>query len=234
MKNVGIADVARSAETAQEIVAQGYRCIKMRVGADLQADSKRVEAVRKAVGPDVRIRLDANQAWSPKDAVMQIQRLESFGLEAVEQPCAYWDLRGNAEVVSRVSVPIIADEGFWTPHDAQVLLTAGAADVLHVYLGKCGGFFQSLRIAAIAHGFGKTLTVGERVPLGIGEAAHAHFVAALARCDYPAEPAYDLNKHDLLVTPVRKEHGRMYVPDGPGLGIEVDEDKLSFYTRRDV
>ena len=234
VKNVGIADPARSVDAAQSIVAAGYRCIKMRVGADFESDFRRVEAVRTAIGPEIRIRLDANQAWSTQQAVMQIRRLEAFGLEAVEQPCAYWDVRGNAEVVERVSVPIIADEGFWTPHDAQVLLTARAADVLHVYLGKCGGFFQSLRIAAIAHGFGKALTVGERVPLGIGEAAHAHFVAALARCDYPAEPAYDLNQHDLLVVPVHRAQGRMYVPDGPGLGIEVDEDKLAYYSRRDV
>ena len=234
VKNVGIADPARSVEAAQQIVAEGCRCIKMRVGTDFATDLERVEAVRNAVGPDIRIRLDANQAWSPRQAVMQIQRLQDFGLEAVEQPCAYWDVRGSAEVVARVSVPIIADESFWTVHDAQVLLTAGAADVLHVYLGKCGGFFQSARIAAIAHGFGKAVTVGERVPLGIGEAAHAHFIAALARCDYPAEPAYDLNQHDLLAAPVRKANGRMYVPDGPGLGIEVDEDKLAYYARRDV
>lgn len=166
--------------------------------------------------------------------MIQLDRLREFGLEAIEQPCAHWDLQGNALVTQQLPIPVIADEGFWTPHDAQVFLSAGAADVLHVYLGKCGGIFQSLRIAAVAHASGKNLTIGERPPLGIAEAAHAHFAAALPHDDYPAALAYDLNADDLLTSPIRKECGGMWVPEGPGLGIEVDEDKLAFWTRRDV
>jgi L-alanine-DL-glutamate epimerase-like enolase superfamily enzyme len=231
-KNVGVSEPAASAERAVRFVEDGYRTLKLRVGTDVDLDVARVRAVREAVGPGIRIRVDANQAWDPTTAVVAIKRMAEWGLEGVEQPCRYWDLRAAAEVVSRVDVPVIADEGFWTVDDAQLLLSARGADVLHLYLGKCGGIQPSTKIVAVAQAFGAAVTFGERIPLGIAEAAHCHVVAALPESRFPHALAYDFNEHDLLVSPVRKEGGLMHVPDGPGLGVEVDEEKLAFYARK--
>jgi L-alanine-DL-glutamate epimerase-like enolase superfamily enzyme len=231
-KNIGVSDPATSAERAQRLVADGYRVVKMRVGTDVDLDVARVRAVREAVGEGVGIRVDANQAWDPTTAVAAINRMARSGLEGVEQPCKFWDLRAAAEVVARVDVPVIADEGFWTVDDAQRLLSARGADVLHLYLGKCGGIQPSMKIVAVAEAFGATTTLGERIPLGIAEAAHAHVAAALPESRFAHALAYDINEDDLIVSPVRRERGRMYVPDGPGLGVEVDEEKLAYYARR--
>jgi L-Ala-D/L-Glu epimerase len=231
-KNVGVSDPATSAERARCLAAEGYTTLKLRVGTGVDLDVARVRAVREAVGDGVRIRVDANQAWDPTTAVVAIKRMVEWRLEGVEQPCHYWDLRAAAEVVSRVDVPIIADESVWTSDDAQRLLSARGADVLHLYLGKCGGIQSALKIVAVAESFGAAITYGERIPLGIAEAAHCHVVAALPESRFPHALAYDFNEHDLLVAPIRREKGLMYVQDGPGLGVEVDDDKLAFYARR--
>lgn len=231
IKNVGVTGPEESAERAAELAGAGHRYLKLRVGKNLDADVARVRAIREAVGDDVRIRIDANQAWDATSAVASVTRMHEYVLHAVEQPCPYWDVRGNAEVVARVAVPVIADEGFWTAQEAQHLLTARAADVLHVYLGKCGGIHPSMRIVGLAESFGAAVSMGERVPLGIAEAAHLHVAAVLGSLEHPCALAYDLNEHDLLVASPDRTKGHIVVPDGPGLGIDVDEDKLEFYSR---
>jgi L-alanine-DL-glutamate epimerase-like enolase superfamily enzyme len=230
-KNIGVGSPQSTAEEARRLVDAGYGTLKLRVGTDVDLDVARVGAVRQAVGVGPKIRLDANQAWDPTTAVAAIRRLTPFGLESVEQPCKYWDLRGAAEVVSRVDVPIISDEGFWTLDDAQRVLSARSADVLHLYLGKCGGIQPSMKILAVVEGFGAAATFGERIPLGIAQAAHCHVVAAMAESRFPHALAYDLNEHDLLTSPLTVTRGTLRVPDGPGLGVEVDEEKLTFYAR---
>lgn len=231
IKNVGVDSVEASAALAQKYVAAGYRAVKLRVGKDAALDLARVRAVRAAVGDDIRIRVDANQAWDPTSALAAIARMDEYGLHSVEQPCAFWDVRGNAEVVAGTTVPVISDEGFWTVHEAQVLLTSRAADVLHIYIGKCGGLLPSSRIIAVAEAFGASVTPGERVPLGIAEAAHVHLAATARTLDHPCALSYDLNEHDLLVTSLHRDGGRITVPDGPGLGVDIDVDKLAFYAR---
>jgi len=232
VKNIGVSDPPSSAEGALHCVEAGYRNIKMRVGGEHAVDMARIRAVREAVGPEISIRIDANQAWGPKEAIRCIQDFEAFGIDSVEQPCKFWDFEGAAAVVRSVRTPVIADEGFWTADEARLLLQARAADTLHVYLGKCGGLRESMRIASLAQTFDADISVGERVPLGISEAAHAHYAAALPNGHFPAALAYDLNEHDLLCEPVRKDKGAMYVPEGPGLGIEVDEDAVRHYAMK--
>ncbi len=229
VKNVGVSDPSASAQRASEIVAEGYRTIKIRVGADSRTDLLRLRAIREAVGPEIGIRVDANQAWNANAAIAAIDSFAEIGLEAVESPCKFWDIRSAAEVVSRVSVPIISDEGFWTLGDTQNVLSGRAADVLHLYLGKCGGITPSVKIAALAEAFDAHVSPGERVPLGIAEAAHLHFAASLPSLRFPCALAYDLNEDDLLVTSIPPRNGQMEVPTGAGLGIEVDEERLEYY-----
>jgi L-alanine-DL-glutamate epimerase-like enolase superfamily enzyme len=229
VKNIGIASAREAADRALEFEAAGYRVLKMRVGADGRTDLERVAAVREAVSDEVRIRLDANEAWQSKEALSRIAELSRYGLEGVEQPCRYSDLRGLRQVVRACRVPVIVDESLWSLADAINIFGAEAADVAHLYLGKCGGIYPVMRIAAVADGFAKAVTVGERVPLGISEAAHVQVAAALPVAPYPHALSYDLNEHDLLVTPLRRDGADIIVPDAPGLGIDVDEDALEFY-----
>lgn len=231
VKNVGVGTPEQSAELARAYVEAGYRLLKVRVGRDVDVDEGRIAAIRDAVGADVRIRLDANQAWTAKEGIARIRRVADFGIESVEQPCAFWDVAANAEVTAESPVPIVADEGFVSVPEAQTLLAARAADVLHAYLGKCGGIRPVLEIAAVSASFGARMTLGERVPLGVSEAAHLHVAAALPELEYPCALAYDLNEHDLLVERPARTGGRIRLPEGPGLGVEVDLDRLAHYSR---
>lgn len=231
VKNIGIGPPEQSAEAATALVEQGYTTLKMRVGADSRLDLARLAAVREGIGDHVRIRVDANEAWDAGDAVSQINAMSSYGLESVEQPCRHWDLRGSARVVRETSVPVMLDEAVWTLGDLTNAFVFEAADAAHLYLGKNGGIFQVMRMCAIADGFGKAVTIGERVPLGISEAAHVQVAAALTRDDYPCALSYQLHEHDLLTEPLRWEGSRVFVPEGPGLGVEIDEERLDHYRR---
>ncbi|NJD27728.1 MAG: hypothetical protein FIA92_05470 [Chloroflexi bacterium] len=231
-KNVGVASPSETAKAAAALVEAGYRTLKIRAGADIDAEDERLAAIRSVAPREVRVRLDANQAWDPIAAVRAIERLGAHGLEAVEQPCHFADVRGAAYVASRVDVPLMADEGFWTIYDVRELLVAGAAQALHVYLGKCGGIRPAMRIVGLAEAFGVAVSMGERIPFGIALAAHLHVAATLAHTPFAHALAYDLNESDLITTPITAVGGRMPVPEGPGRGVEVDEDRLAFYARR--
>jgi L-Ala-D/L-Glu epimerase len=231
VKNVGVGTPRQSAELAERYLADGFRLLKVRVGADADADEARLAAIRTVVPDEIRIRLDANQAWSAAEAIAAIGRYVQYGLEAVEQPCAFWDVTSNARVVEHSPVPIIADEGFVSAPEAQVLLSHRGADVLHAYVGKCGGLAPVMEIAAIARSFGARMTLGERVPLGISEAAHLQVAAALPELQFPCALAYDLNESDLLVHRPRRDGGFIELPDGPGLGVDVNLDALARYSR---
>jgi L-alanine-DL-glutamate epimerase-like enolase superfamily enzyme len=231
VKNIGIGPPEQAAEAAVALVEHGYTTLKMRVGADARLDLARLAAVREAVPDHVRIRVDANEAWDAGAAVVQIGAMAAYGLESVEQPCRHWDLRGSARVMRQTSVPVMLDEAVWTLGDLTNAFVFEAADAAHLYLGKNGGIFPVMRMCAIADGFGKAVSIGERVPLGISEAAHVHVAAALGREGYPSALSYQLHEHDLLTEPLRWEGSRVFVPDGPGLGVVVDEERLDHYRR---
>jgi L-alanine-DL-glutamate epimerase-like enolase superfamily enzyme len=232
VKNVGVGTPQEAAETARRYADVGYRLIKVRVGRDPALDLARLAAVREAVPDGVRIRVDANEAWDAVTAIRQIDRMSAFGLESAEQPCKHWDLAGSARVAAATNVPIVADESVWSLGDAANLLRAGAADVLHLYLGKSGGIYPAMQTIATAEALGGAVTIGERVPLGISEAAHLHVAAATRRLDYPCALSYDLNESNLLTSPTPRDGAHLLVPDGSGLGVEVDTDKLEFYRLR--
>jgi L-alanine-DL-glutamate epimerase-like enolase superfamily enzyme len=231
VKNVGIGSAEDAADTARRYFEEGYSLIKARVGGDPKLDEARLAAIRSVIDDSTAIRIDANQAWSWKEALSLIGRYEQYGLEAVEQPCDFWDVESNARVTDGTTVPVISDEGFVSAPEAQLLLSGGGADVLHVYLGKCGGIAPVMEIAAMARAFGAQLTVGERVPLGISEAAHLQVASVLPELNFPCALAYNLNESDLLISSPIRAGGYIDVPQGPGLGVDVDLDKLAHYRR---
>jgi L-alanine-DL-glutamate epimerase-like enolase superfamily enzyme len=231
VKNIGIGSPEQAAESAARYVAEGYSLVKARVGGDPKVDEARLAAIRGAIGDDVLIRIDANQAWTWKEAVNLIQRYSDYGIEAVEQPCHFWDVDSNARVVDASPLPIISDEGFVSLPEARLLLEGGGADVLHAYLGKCGGIAPVMAIASLAGVHGAQVTMGERVPLGVSEAAHLHVASVLPSLDFPCALGYNLNEDDLLIDSPTRSGGSLQVPTGPGLGVDVDLDKLERYAR---
>lgn len=221
------AEAAAAARAAREA---GFPCLKLKVGlaADPQGERRRVAAVRAALGPEIDLRIDANGAWDVLRAVCTIGSLEEFGLELVEQPVPAGDPAALAAVRSRAGVPIAADEDVTGPAAVEGLLGAGAVDLLVVKPMVVGGLRPALEIAAMAAGAGVPVIVTTTLDAAVGTAAALHLAAALPRPGPACGLATgSLLAADLAARPPAVRRGWMKLPEGPGLGVEIDEGALA-------
>jgi muconate cycloisomerase len=208
--------------------------MKIKVGIDPDGDIERVRAVRVAAGPQVRLGVDANGGWStPEIAIDTIKRLREFDIYFAEQPVPAGDADAMAQVRNAIDIPVVADESVYTLADAQALVRAKACDVFSIYIGKAGGIAPAKRIADFAASAGIKCTIGSNLELGVGSAAMVHLALAHRAIDpdqYPCDiigPFYyedDILKHALPLT-----GGSANAFDRPGLGVELDEDKIEKY-----
>ena len=150
------------AAAALERVADGFDVLKLKVGTDAADDVQRVLAVRGAVGPATTLRLDANQGWTPREAVRVLARLADAGadIELVEQPVAAADLAGLAWVRDRVDTPVMADEAVCGVRDLIEVIDRGAADLVNVKLVKAGGLLPARTLLELARAYGLGTMVG--------------------------------------------------------------------------
>lgn len=223
----------KAAEIAAWAVAQGFRTMKVKVGIEPAADVARVAAVREAVGPAVRLGVDANGGWSPRVAIQTIRRLTDYNIYFAEQPVQPYDVAWLADVRANVEVPVMADESVSTPQDAMALIRGQAADIFSCYVSKGGGLGVARKVAAIAEAAGLTCTVGSNLELGVASAAMIHLAMATSGigaeefpCDILGPFFYD---DDLLVEPLPIQGGSARPFDRPGLGVELDDAKLAHY-----
>ena len=207
-----------------EVRRRGARLVKLKVGRP--DDRERATLVRRVLGDDVALVVDANAAWSAEEAVERVTELESFGLTAVEQPVAREDVAGLARVRDLVDTPIMADESLCTRTDADRLLAADACDLWNLRVGKCGGLLATLELARLAEtrGIGRVLgvLVGETGVLG----AAGRQLAACHDFRWLEHEGAGLKSADpVILAPVVA--GRAPWPAGPGLGLQMDEVRLA-------
>jgi L-Ala-D/L-Glu epimerase / N-acetyl-D-glutamate racemase len=214
---VGATDRAGAAEQAARAVAQGYECVKLKVGVG--DDAGRVAAVRAAVGPRTALRLDANGAWDVEGAVRAIEALTPVGLELVEEPTH--GLRAVREVRERVAARVAIDETA-TEHGA---LGAGVADAVCLKISRCGGIAGLLAAAALVRASGAEVYLASTLDGPLGVAAAVHAAAALAsRGPLPACGLATLGLFEGLEeegegVALSVRNGRIVVPPAPGLGV---------------
>ena len=224
---------AKAAAIAAWAVAQGFRTMKVKVGIDPEEDVARVRAIREAIGPDVRLGVDANGGWSPRAAVQTIPRLTEYGVYFAEQPVSDLDIAWLADVRRQVDIPIMADESVYSVQDAMAIVRANAADVLSVYVGKGGGISAARKIAAVAEAAGLVCTVGSNLELGVANAAMIHLAMATPAIDAETFPCDILSPfyydEDILTEPLPIKAGEARPPEGSGLGVALDEDKVAYY-----
>ena len=230
---IGVVDIVSpeaASASAIEQVAQGFQTIKIKVGLDSAADEHRVEAVRKAVGDGVRLRIDGNGGYDRETALSVFTRMEDYGLEWIEQPLPAWDLEGLAMLARRLKTPVAVDESVYTVHDARCCIAAGAADVVNIKIPKCGGIWRCRQIAAICEASNVPCFLGGCIETSPGMAAAMHFYASTAAVVSAAEilgsPFYidDVVQDALEVT-----QGSAALPQSPGLGVVIDDEKLARY-----
>ena len=203
-------------------VDRGFESLKIKVGKDIELDVERVKAVYNAVEDRALIRVDANQAWTAKQAVFAIQTLEDAGvrMELVEQPVKAQDLEGMKYVTERVHTPIMADESVFGPTEVIELIRMRAADIINIKLMKTGGISNALHIADIAAMHHIECMIGCMVETSISVAAAAHI--AVAKADVITKVDLDgpsLCKFNPVDGGVIFNDSEISVTDAPGLGI---------------
>jgi len=209
-------------------LARGFRGVKVRLGTDADASVARVAAVRARVGSDVFVAVDAYWGYAPDEALALARRLEPFGISFFEEPSPQYQLAGLRRLCARSPIRIAVGERVYTPAHYQLLAGLGAAHVFEPDACISGGLLACLDIAAIARAHDIALIPHVGSPTAIGLAANLHWAAA-AGCGliefdvYPDLPMRDALLRDPIFALDRIADGRLRVPQGPGLGIDIDE-----------
>jgi L-alanine-DL-glutamate epimerase-like enolase superfamily enzyme len=230
------ADVAAD---AQRWAQDGFTTFKLKLGTESakrriqhdfsrtrESDVEQVRAVREALGPAARIRVDANEAWDLETAKRTLAELEPYGIELAEQPVA--GLEEMAELAAATSIPLAADESVATIEEAKRAAASGACSYTGIKLSKVGGPHAALGIAAVLPAYVTSALDG---PVGI--AAGAQVALSLAAAGHPErlKLAHGLATQRLFASTIASvecelRNGMLHLPPGPGLGVEIDEDAL--------
>jgi L-Ala-D/L-Glu epimerase / N-acetyl-D-glutamate racemase len=226
------------AAEAVAVLAEGFCFVKLKAGrGTLRQDIEMVAAVREAVGPDADLFVDVNAAWTYDQALTTIRALERYRLSKIEQPLPAWDIEGMARLRGKVSTPIYADESAQELHHLMEIIARGAADGLMLKTQKAGGLLKSKRWLTMARLANLPVICGCMVGSGLEASPAAHLLVAdewISR--FPQENAGPLHIHDTLASRniegdlarnvPRYEAGYLYPNEGPGLGIELDEERV--------
>ena len=230
---VGAFDVPKALSLAEQFLEWGVKCLKVKVGLDPEKDLERVRAVRDLAGPDIQIGIDANGGWPPAVARRMLKAMEPLDLIFAEQPIAPQFDDDLFHLRTSTSIPIMADESVFTLHDAWQICKMHTADILSVYPGKHGGIGKTIEISHVAAAAGLVCHMGSNLELGIATSAMLHVAAACHNIDsehYPADllgPLY--HEADMIQTPLTLGPVFARPPEGPGLGVELDEAQINHW-----
>lgn len=208
-------------------VRGGYRTLRIKVGTGAEADRDLLAAVRAEVGPDIRLRVDYNQAYSPPQAVRALRMIEPIGIDAAEQPLRVGDVLGMVEVQRQTSIPLFLHEGAFSVADVVTLVELGGCGVIGINAERPGGLTGALELIdyGATRGMG---TIIHNQPLGLGTAHLAHLAAArFDKLGHAVELAGDVMFSTTLINePTRPVDGTYPLPTGPGWGVTIDRDAL--------
>lgn len=218
-------------ETAKRRRDEGFVAFKVKVATNRpETDLARADAARRAVGAGMRVSADANEGYSPTDALIFARRAGDVGLDFFEQPVRGHDIDAMRACADAASIPIGADEGLHGLDDIQHHHDRGAAAGGSLKLIKLGGAFQVIAAADLMQRLGMCVNLaGKAADTSIGSAAIAHVALALPVLDWDCNITNQYLVDDVAKNPVRVVDGHIVTPEGPGLGITVDEDKLARY-----
>lgn len=221
---------------AQGFVAQGFTAVKIRIGTNLRDDVKVVKAVRKGVGDEIDLMVDAGQAyvdfpWDYNAALSIAKRLEDYDLYWLEEPCVPDDIEGYVRLTSSVDLPIAGGENEYTKFGFKDLIVKRAVDILQPDVTRAGGISECKKIAAIAAAF-HMQCAPHIFGSGASLMANMHFIAStpnilIMEYDCTLNPLRD----NLLAKPLKLENGYVYVPkDVLGLGVNLTDEMIHKYT----
>jgi L-alanine-DL-glutamate epimerase-like enolase superfamily enzyme len=221
---VGIDTPDKMRKEARGWVEKGFRTLKLKIGIDPKTDEQSIEAVRDAVGKDIRIRVDANQGYSANTAIQVAKNIEKYTPEYIEQPVPAWDIEGMAHVRRSVNIPIAADESLYSPYDAMRLIRAEAVDVFGIKFIKTGGLARAKKIANLAEASGIECVVISPIETALGTAAGAHWALSVPNANADHELVGPLFIQDSYFEGIEIIGHSIEVSDRPGVGISLKKN----------
>lgn len=222
---------AMVAEAERIVDHYGIRTFKVKVGRrPIELDTAVVRGLREHFGDTVELYVDANRGWTAAEALRAMTQMADLDLLFAEELCPADDVLGRRWLVSHLHVPFIADESVPTPADVTREVLAGSATAISIKTARTG-FTGSQRVHHLAEGLGLEVVIGNQIDGQIGTACAVSFGAAYERTAHRAGELSNFldMSDDLLTTPLRIRDGELHVPAGPGLGIDIDPDKLGRY-----
>jgi muconate cycloisomerase len=242
--SIGLISFNEAEREAVQVVGEGIRTLKIKVGVDPDRDVDMVLRLRDTVGPKVALAIDANAGYAtPGEAIRVFRRLTRADIAYFEQPVE--GIARLADVARAIDAPVMADESAWTAHDVLDIASHRAAQLVSIYTTKPGGLYRAMEVAAVARAAGLVCNVNGSVETGIGNRANivlaACAPAATLPCVVPVSTPAEAQsgevrgiyyKDDLIAAPMRFADGAIDLAAGPGLGIAVDEDKVRRYLLR--
>jgi len=222
------------AEAQKMIAAKRHNVFKLKIGSRaVEADVEHVLAIKKALGKDISIRVDVNRAWSELEAIKGIQLLQDGGVDLIEQPCAIDNIDAMEHLTRRFDIAIMADESLMGPSSAYRLAKNNAASVFAVKVAQSGGLIEGRDVSTVAHLAGIDLYGGTMLEGPVGTIASAHLFSTFDNLAYGTELFGPLLlTDDILKTPLQYQDFELHLPQGAGLGIEMDEDKIDRLRRQ--
>ncbi len=223
---IGIGDPEEAGDKARAARSMGFRIIKVKLGLNFDEDYRRLMNIRKAVGREPVLRVDANQGWDRTSALRNLEAFKEFDIEFCEQPCRAQDHQGMRFVSHRSNIPIMADESLFSLHDALNLIEQDVAPYFNLKLTKSGGINNVRKIAHVAEAGDRPCMMGCMSESRLGITAAAHFAMS-----YPIVRFFDLDSfcehaENPMVGGVEIKNGMITVPDLPGIGARPDPDYL--------
>lgn len=225
---------AKDIDEAHEMLdTKRHNIFKLKIGKrPVREDIAHVEAIAKAVGDRGQIRVDVNQAWSLHDARWGLSGLEDIGCTLAEQPVVGSDRAGMAELTAAHRIAVMADEGLSGPVSAMAYACDRAADVFAVKVAQSGGLKRAREVCAMGEAAGIGLYGGTMLESGVGTAAALHLFATADRMTFGCELFGPLLfAEEILATPLRYSDFEVHLPEGPGIGVTLDEDKIARFDR---
>jgi L-alanine-DL-glutamate epimerase-like enolase superfamily enzyme len=216
-------------ESADEFFEQGFRHFVLKIGNDPMSDLKNVEALRNRFGHEVALRVDANAALDYDAALSLLTKLEPFDLETVEQPLAIWDIDGMAALAKAIRMPLMADECAATDHALIEIIRKRAATSAQTKVAKNGGIYHIRRLWHILAAAGMGINPGNHPATSVATASVAHMCGSWSTELMAGVFAVGVSgalAEDIVENPLRPVDGELPIPDGPGLGVILDEDAL--------
>jgi glucarate dehydratase len=224
-----VEDVAAQARRGVE---RGYGVFYIKVGINVEEELRMVAALRETIGPTCKIRIDANGAWSPNEAVRFLAAFDRYRIDFAEQPVWPDPIRNMVELRQRTPVALAANEGLWRVHDVYEVIRHRAADVLCFSSPWVGTLANFHRLSCLAHLEGLRVCRHTHGELGLMAAAHHHLCLTLPNLVDGNQQTAEMMQDDVLEEPLPIATGPEWgVPGGPGLGVKVDEAKVQKYHR---